>query len=126
MDVVLQELKSEDEKALRARVQKAASASTRCRPSLPSTAPSQLQSSGHSLSPAGDDAAFRQQDDQLVDQPQQGRVKKVPVMLPPPVLGPRIDRDLLRIDSEVLSVRKAALSSLHELLVPSVTEPLQV
>lgn len=41
-------------------------------------------------------------------------------------VGSRINRDLLHLDSEVFSVRKAALSSLHNLLVPSAAVPLQV
>ena len=126
MDAVLQELKREEEKALRARVQKAASSSTRCRPTLRSLPSSQLRSSGPSVSPAAEAAASCQRQGRLTDQAHQDSAKSVPAMLSSLAVGPRVDRDLLRIDSEVLSVRKAALSSLHELLVLSAEKPFQV
>jgi len=123
MDAVLQELKRDEEKALRARVQKAASSSKRCRSSLRSLPSSQLRSSGPSVSPAAEAAASCQQQGRLTDQAHQDSAKNVPAM---PAVGPRVDRDLLRIDSEVLSVRKAALLSLHEVLVLSAKKPFQV
>jgi hypothetical protein len=126
MDAVLQELKKEEEKALRARIKKAKSSSTRCRPSARSLPSSQLQSSRPSVSRATAPAQPPLQDGRLDDQLQQKGGRSLPVMLPSRPLGPRVDRDLLHIDSEVLSVRKAALSSLHELLVPSAADPLQV
>ena len=126
MDVVLRELKREEERALRARVQKSASRLTRCRPSSPSFAASPVPSIGPSVSPAADPAVSCLQDCRLGAQPQQSMAATSPVMLHSSPLGPRVDRDLHRIDSEVLSVRKAALSSLHELCVPSAAKPLQV
>ncbi len=126
MDVVLQELKREEEKAFRARVQKAASCVTRWRPSSRSFHSSQLQPSGPSVSPATDPAVSSFEDCRLGAPPQQIMAGDSPVTLLSPPLGSRVDRDLHRIDSEVLSVRKAALSSLRELCVPSAAKPLQV
>lgn len=126
MDVVLQELKRDDEIALQAQVKKAASRVARCRPSSRSFHSSQLQCCAPSVFPAAESAVSYMQERRLRVQTQQRVAGNSPVMQLSPLLGLRVDRDLHRLDSEVLSVRKEALSSLHEFFAPSTVTRLQV
>ncbi|KAM3574392.1 hypothetical protein VYU27_003685 [Nannochloropsis oceanica] len=125
MDVVLQELKRDDEIALQAQVKKAASRVARCRPSSRSFHSSQLQCCAPSVFPAAESAVSYMQERRLRVQTQQRVAGNSPVMQLSPLLGLRVDRDLHRLDSEVLSVRKEALSSLHEFFAPSTVTRLQ-